>query len=75
MNLGDGILPNPEKVRAVKEFRNPTNVKAVQEILGLARYYHRLVPNFAKAAGTLTRSPDRRYLSTGPPSVKNHFRS
>lgn len=53
MISADGILPNPEKVRAVQEFRNPTSVKTVREFLGLAGYYHRFVPNFAKVAGPL----------------------
>ena len=49
----EGILPNPDKVRAVKDFRNPTNVKEVREFLGLAGYYRRFVPNFAQVAGPL----------------------
>ena len=49
----EGILPNPDKVKAVKEFRNPTNVKEVREFLGLAGYYRRFVPNFARVAGPL----------------------
>ena len=48
-----GILPNPNKVKAVREFRNPTNVKEVREFLGLAGYYRRFVPNFARVAGPL----------------------
>ena len=49
----DGILPNPGKVEAVRSFKNPTGVKEVREILGLAGYYRQFVPNFAKVAGPL----------------------
>ena len=49
----EGILPNPAKISAVKEFRNPTNVKEVRQFLGIAGYYRRFVPNFSKVAGPL----------------------
>ena len=48
-----GIYPNPAKTKAVKEFPIPTNVKAVRRFLGLASYYRRFVPNFAKVASPL----------------------
>ena len=48
-----GIAPNPDKVRAVREFKVPTNVRMVREFLGLAGYYRRFVPNFSKVAGPL----------------------
>ena len=54
----DGIRPNPEKVRAVVDFPVPTDVKKVREFLGMASYYRRFIPNFAKIANplhTLTR--------------------
>ena len=46
----EGILPNPDKILAVKEFPAPTNVR---EFLGLASYYRRFVPYFTKEAGPL----------------------
>jgi len=48
-----GISPNPEKVRAVCDFHVPTNVRTVREFLGIAGYYRRFIPNFAKIAGPL----------------------
>jgi len=50
---GSGILPNPEKIAAVKRFPTPTSVKAVRQFLGLASYYRRFVPNFARVANSL----------------------
>ena len=49
----NGIFPNPDKIEAVKKYPTPTNVRSVREFLGLASYYRRFVPNFAKIAGPL----------------------
>jgi hypothetical protein len=35
----EGLLPDPDKVRAVKEFPVPTNTRQLKEFLGLAGYY------------------------------------
>jgi len=48
-----GIPPDPQKLRAVSEFPVPTDVRAVREFVGLASYYRRFVPNFARVAGPL----------------------
>ena len=48
-----GIRSNLDKVRAVREFRVPTNVKMVREFLGLEGYYRKLIPNFVKVAMAL----------------------
>lgn len=48
-----GIAPNPDKVRAVQDFPVPTSVKGVRQFLGLASYYRRFMPGFAKIAAPL----------------------
>ena len=49
----DGILPNPEKVSKVKDWPIPKSAKEVHSFLGLASYYRRFIPQFAKWASPL----------------------
>ena len=49
----DGILPNPEKVRKVEDWPIPKTAKEVHSFLGLASYYRRFIPQFAKWASSL----------------------
>ncbi|WVZ95870.1 hypothetical protein U9M48_041579 [Paspalum notatum var. saurae] len=48
-----GVAVDPEKVRAVSEWQQPTNVTEVRSFLGLAGYYRRFIEGFAKIAGPL----------------------
>ena len=48
-----GISPDPEKVRAVTEWKTPVTERELRGFLGLAGYYRRFVPGFAKVAGPL----------------------
>ena len=48
-----GVLPNPEKVEKVKNWPIPKNPKEVHSFVGLASYYQRFIPNFAKWSGPL----------------------
>jgi len=48
-----GVKPDPQKIRAVKEFPRPQNGKNVKQFLGLAGYYRSFIPNFSKTAKTL----------------------
>jgi len=50
----DGIFMDPKKVSSILEWPIPTNTKEVQSFLGLANYYRRFIPNFAKVAQPLT---------------------
>ena len=52
----DGVKPNPEKIKAVKEFRIPANVTEIQSFLGLAGYYRKFIKNFSHIAKPLTDS-------------------
>ncbi|GJP78325.1 hypothetical protein CLOP_g8647, partial [Closterium sp. NIES-67] len=46
----DGVAPDPEKIKAVKEWPTPENVKQIRGFLGLASYYRRFIRGFAKIA-------------------------
>ena len=45
-----GVKPDPEKVKAIKEFPTPRNTKDMKSFLGLADYYRKFVPQFSKIA-------------------------
>ena len=49
----DGILPNPKKVSKVRDWPVPKMAKEVHSFLGLASYYRRFIPKFAKWANPL----------------------
>ena len=45
-----GIKPCPSKVKAVRDFPVPKNLKDLKSFLGLANYYRRFIKDFAKIA-------------------------
>jgi hypothetical protein len=44
----EGISMDPEKVRAIKEWKEPINIKAIQSFLGFANFYRRFICDFSK---------------------------
>jgi len=49
----DGIAPDPEKVRAVRDWAIPVNLSKLRAFLGLAGYYRQYIPDFAGIAQPL----------------------
>ena len=49
-----GIKPDPNNVKAVKDSKVPTKVKELQSFLCLANYYRKFVKDFAQIAKPLT---------------------
>ena len=50
-----GVHPDPEKVRAVKDFPTRKDVKSILSFVGLCSYYRKFIPNFAEVARPLTK--------------------
>ena len=48
-----GVCAYLDKVRAVKDFPRPQNLKQLHSFLGLASYYRRFIPKFSQAAAPL----------------------
>jgi len=61
-----GLLPDCDKVKAVKEFPTATNTRELKAFLGLCGYYRRFIPNFSKIAKPMTE-----LLRKNTPSVWN----
>ncbi|KAK4385928.1 Transposon Ty3-I Gag-Pol polyprotein [Sesamum angolense] len=72
---GDGVMPDPSKVKAIIEWRVPKNVTEVRSFLGLAGYYRRFVEGFFIIAERIefeTKEMDRtieRYFHLGKANV------
>ncbi|KAJ9516475.1 hypothetical protein QJQ45_011175 [Haematococcus lacustris] len=49
-----GIAVDPTKVKVVREWHVPRNLKDLQAFLGLANYFRRFIPNFSAIAAPLT---------------------
>ena len=49
----EGITPNPEKVKAVKDLQPPQTLKQLRRTLGIFAYYRKFIPNFSKIAAPL----------------------
>jgi hypothetical protein len=52
----EGVKPNPQKVKAIKEFSTPKNTTDVKSFLRLAGHYRKLIPQFSKMAKSLNDS-------------------
>jgi hypothetical protein len=49
-----GIKPLPRHVTAIQEFPQPTDIKQLQQFLGLVNFYRRFLPSVAKTLKPLT---------------------
>lgn len=50
----NGIHPDPENVRAIKEMPTPNNAGDIQRFNGMVSYYRRLIPNLARITEPLS---------------------
>ena len=49
----EGVRTNPKLVKAVSDWKRPTDPRQVQQFLGLCNYYRRFVPHFGHIAHPL----------------------
>jgi hypothetical protein len=50
-----GLQMDPEKIKTVKEWQEPVNVKGIQSFLGFANFYRWFIRDFSKITTPLTR--------------------
>jgi transposase InsO family protein len=54
VEAGKGVRVDPEKIKAIVEWEQPTTVKGVRGFLGFANYYREFVKNYSEIARPLT---------------------
>lgn len=50
----DGVHLDPEKIRAMVDWKSPSNIKLLRGFLGLTGYYRRFIQNYASIAAPMT---------------------
>lgn len=50
----EGVVIDPEKVKAIMECPTPKNVVDIRSFIGLARYYRRFIKNVSKIGYPIT---------------------
>jgi len=49
----EGVAPDPEKIKAIKNYPQPTDANATKRFVAFANYYRSFIPNFAHIAAPL----------------------
>ena len=67
----EGVSTDPDKIKSVTEWPQPTIVTEVRSFLGFVSYYRRFIPNFSKIAKPLNKLLQN---LEGTPSQKKKFK-
>lgn len=51
----DGIRPPPDRVKAIQEYPQPTNIKELRRLLGLFNWFRKYIPNYSVKISPLTK--------------------
>lgn len=51
----EGVQADPAKLKVVKEYETPKNIKTLRAFLGLTNYFRRFIPNYSRIAQPLTK--------------------
>ncbi|UYV68123.1 hypothetical protein LAZ67_5003116, partial [Cordylochernes scorpioides] len=67
------VKPDPDKIKAVQDFPQPTTVKGIRRFIGLANFYRKFIPRFAEIATPLTNLTQKNKLFSWTPQVDKSF--
>ena len=66
----EGVKVDPSKIKAIKEWKNPTSVKHLQGFLRLTGYYRMFVKNYGRIVAPLTTLLKKEAFSWTPEATK-----
>ena len=68
----EGVKVDPNKIKAIKEWKVPTTIKQLRGFLGLIEYYRKFVKNYGRIAAPIT-TLFKKYAFSWTPEETNAF--
>ena len=66
----EGVKVDPNKIKAIKEWKDPTTINQLQGFLGLIGYYRKFVNNYGRIEAPLTTLLKKDAFSWAPEETK-----